>query len=94
MLTLKIFLIIYLLISLNLIVTIVYLFKTNKFSKIILFMSLSYTLICILLSVTTGELMDEYIFENNTPLFFMSVIIVLLQLIILIKYVYRFKNKN
>ncbi|CAM3359540.1 Membrane protein [Nosocomiicoccus ampullae] len=92
MLTYNVFLLIYFFIILNLIGVITYLYKIKKNgkSRIILIGTLTLTIICILLNFTTGELMDEYIFEDNTLHFYASVIVYFLQLIVLILYFKKF----
>lgn len=92
MLTYNVLLLIYFFIILNLIGVITYFYRNKKNSKfrIILIGTLTLTIICILLNFTTGELMDEYIFEDNTLHFYASVIIYFLQLIVLILYFKKF----
>lgn len=96
MLTYNVFLLIYFLIILNLIGVITYFYKNKKNgkSRIILIGTLTLTIICILLNFTTGELMDEYIFEDNTFHFYASVIVYFLQLIVLILYLKKFSYSD
>lgn len=96
MLTYNVFLIIYFFIILNLIGVITYFYKNKKNdkSRIILIGTLTLTIICILLNFTSGELMDEYIFEDNTLHFYASVIVYFLQLIVLILYFKKFSYSD
>ena len=96
MLTYNVFSLIYFIIILNSVGTITYLYtnKKNDGSIIILIGTLTLTIICILLNFTSGELMDEYIFEDNTLHFYASVIVYFLQLIVLILYFKKFSYSD
>lgn len=95
MLTLKIFTIIFIIVALVQLVTVLGILKSkdkNK-SKTVLLASLPYTLICILLNFTSGELMDESIFTSNTVLFSLTVLIIVLQIAAVIVYFRKFNTK-
>ena len=96
MLTYNVFSLIYFIIILNSVGTITYLYtyKKNDRPIIILIGTLTLTIICILLNFTSGELMDEYIFEDNTLHFYASVIVYFLQLIVLILYFKKFSYSD